>query len=264
MSTNVALRVSFRAVNFDAGLAGNSIVGYRATRRSRSDGLMKEGTRIMPSLEEFRQLVHEGKLSEAFTAYELDFNSEAFDIFGKQDVQGYETDIYWSFEGPNKIKMNKSASSDGGTGKKIYYLPWNTKKVTSVQLDGTSPGYFVTSHFSNCRFTMNYLDAEGKSVFVQHVAGDTGGGSMAKGTQERDDLEIKVPQAVRTRRFSVSGHKAFAKSGRELMKERAKQGTTYYDSCARVFGVRSTSGGWVFYMQDIDHKEKVIGFKDSK
>jgi hypothetical protein len=48
------------------------------------------------------------------------------------------------------------------------------------------------------------------------------------------------------------------------MEERMKAGTTYYDTYARVFGVRSKSGNWVFYMQDLNEQGHVVGFTDSK
>jgi hypothetical protein len=111
---------------------------------------------------------------------------------------------------------------------------------------------------------MNFHDDQGKTVTVQHVAGDTGGESTKKGTEERDKLEIQVPEAVRTRRFSVSGAKRFGKLGKQLMEERMKTGTTYYDTYARVFGIRSKGGNWVFYMQDINENGKVVGFSDTK
>lgn len=218
----------------------------------------------MASLEEFKQLLHDGNVKQAFTAYELDFNEAEFDIFGTDDVKGYETEIVWKFEPPNKIKMWKKTGLDGDTGKNIDYLPWATKKVTTVTLDGKSPGHFVTSHFSNCRFTMNFLDDLGKAVTVQHVAGDTGGSSTKRGTEERDRLEVGVPSAVRTRRFSINGNKRFGKLGQKLMEDRMKTGTTYYDTYARVFGTRSKSGNWVFYMQDINEDGHVVGISDTK
>lgn len=218
----------------------------------------------MASLDEFKQLLHDGHIKQAFTEYELDFNEAEFDITGSGEVKGYETEIVWKFEGPNKIKMFKKTGGDGDAGKKIYYLPWASKGVTKVTLDGSSPGHFVTSHFSNCRFTMNFHDDQAKTVTVQHVAGDTGGGSTATGTKQRDALEIPVPESVRTRRFSISGHKRLGKLGKALMEERAKTGTTYYDTYARVFGTRSKNGSWVFYMQDINEQGHVIGFSDTK
>jgi hypothetical protein len=218
----------------------------------------------MASLDEFRQLLLDGNLKQAFTDYELDFNEAEFDVTGSGEVKGYETEIVWKFEDPNKIKMFKKTGTDGDTGRKIYYLPWASKGVTKVTLDGSSPGYFVTSHFSNCRFTMSFHDDQAKTVTVQHVAGDTGGASTAKGTEQRDKLEIPVPESVRTRRFSISGAKSFGKLGRALMEERIKTGTTYYNTYARVFGTRSKNGSWVFYMQDINDKGLVVGFSDSK
>ncbi len=218
----------------------------------------------MASLLEFKQLLHDGNLKQAFTDYELDFNEVEFDITGTGDIQGYKTEIVWKFEEPNKIKMFKKTGLDGGTGKEIYYLPWASKGVTKVSLDGSSPAHFVTSHFSNCRFTMSFHDDQAKLVTVQHVAGDTGGGSTQRGTTQRDALEVAVPGAVRTRRFSISGAKRLGKLGKALMEERAKTGTTYYDTYARVFGTRGKNGSWVFYMQDINEEGHVVGFVDTK
>jgi hypothetical protein len=217
----------------------------------------------MASLAEFKQLLHDGNIQQAFTDYVLDFNEAEFDIFGSAEVKGYETEIVWKFEDPNKIKMFKKTGGDGDAGKKIYYLPWTTKGVTKVTLDGSSPGHFVTSHFSNCRFTMDFHDDQAKKVTVQHVAGDTGGGSTTTGTKQRDNLEQPVQGSVRTRRFSASYQKV-GKVAKALMVERAKTGTTYYDSYARVFGTRSKNGSWVFYMQNLNNEDKVIGFSDTK
>lgn len=214
----------------------------------------------MASLEEFRSLLHEGSTAKAFADYELDFNSEAFDKFGNVQVKGYETQIEWRFEEPNHIKMHKA---DAG-GRKIFYLPWASKDVTSVTLDGDSPAYFLTSHLSNCRFTIKYHDGEGKKVTVMHVAGDVKGGSGIGGSKARDQLEERVElpsDVVRSRRLSVGGHKSFGKIGQAHMeKQKAERGTAYYDSYARVFGTRKSDGGWVFYMQDINHEGKIIGF----
>jgi hypothetical protein len=219
---------------------------------------------FMASLEEFRRLLHDGNMQQALTEYELDFNEAEFDIVGAGEVKGYETEIVWKFEGPNKIKMFKKTGGDGADGKKIYYLPWASKGVTKVTLDSSSPGHFVTSHFSNCRFTMSFEDDQAKKVTVQHAAGDTGGGSGAKGMEQRDKLEEPVLGAVRTRRFSISGDKQIGKAGKKLMEERIAMGTTYYDSYARVFGTRSKTGSWVFYMQNINREGRVLGYIDTK
>jgi hypothetical protein len=171
-------------------------------------------------LEEFRNLVRTGNLAQALSDYELDFNEAEFDANqdGARIVVGYEAQITWQFEEPHKIKMFKTPRD--GNGKSIYYLPWAPKAVTKVTLDGTTPGYFVTSHFSNCRFTMSFHDNEAKTVTVQHVAGDTNGTSSTRGTAERYKMEIPVPEAVRTRRFSVTGLKRIGRAGAVLMEER--------------------------------------------
>jgi hypothetical protein len=216
----------------------------------------------MKSLDGFRSMLHDGNTAQAFTDYELDFNSEAFDIFGDVPVKGYETHIEWRFEKPDLIKMYKATAE---VGTKIYYLPWASKGVTSVTLDGDSPAYFLTSHLSNCRFTIKYHDGEGKMVTVMHVAGDVVGGAGTKGSEARDQLEsnVKLPSAeIRARRLSVGGQKSLGKIGRTHMEEKANVGTTYYDSFARVFGARKSNGGWVFYVQNINHKNKIIGFRE--
>lgn len=209
----------------------------------------------MASIKEFRGLLESGDLKSAFTTYELDFNKE-FD--GGGGGGGYEADIEWVFQAPNIIKMIKSTKG----GKKIYYLPWAPKKVTTVTLDGNSPPYFVTSHFSNCRFTMKYHDTKGTKVTVMHVAGDSKHASTVKGSKERDvmDDKEKDPDFPLVRRMSIAGAKAFGAAGRKYMKEQiAEGGTTYYDTYARLFGVRGDSGKWEFYAQDINHKGVLIG-----
>lgn len=215
----------------------------------------------MASLENFRELLDSGNLGQAFSEYELDFNSEQFDIFGNQQVQGYETDIVWGFEEPNKIKMLKKTAADNTGVKRIYYLPWQSKSVTSVTLDGNSPAYFVTSHFSNCRFTIKFHDGQGKQVTVMHVAGDVTGGATTRGSATRDQMEEQVPVAnvTRTRRLSVSSHK-FGKSGAAHMEKGIQAGTTYYDTYARVFGVRKDDGGWAFFAQNINGNGEILGF----
>jgi hypothetical protein len=208
-------------------------------------------------------MLHDGNTAQAFTDYELDFNSEAFDIFGDVPVKGYETHIEWRFEKPDLIKMYKATAE---VGTKVYYLPWASKGVTSVTLDDDSPAYFLTSHLSNCRFTIKYHDGEGKKVTVMHVAGNVDGGALKEGSEARDQLESKVqlPSAeIRARRLSVGGQKSLGKAGKEYMAKRVKDHeTTYYDSFARVFGARKSNGGWVFYVQNINHKNKIIGFNE--
>ncbi|MDN3639332.1 hypothetical protein QWY82_11005 [Simiduia curdlanivorans] len=218
----------------------------------------------MASLEEFRALLHEGKIDEAFKNYQLDFNSAAFDQFGDVKVSAYEVDIAWDFQEPNVIKMLKKTENDGSKRKKICYLPWSTKTATSVTLDGNSPPYFVTSHFSNCRFTMKFHDGQGKTVTVLHVAGDTKSEGRVQGSAERDILEneVKTEPAKMTRRLSVGGLKDLGKAGREHKQTKMKAGTTYYDTYARVFGVRNKNGVWSFYAQNINHKDEIIGLQD--
>ena len=214
----------------------------------------------MASLEEFRALLHEGNIQQAFTDYELDFNAVAFDT----QAGGYEADIVWHFESPNKIKMNKKTASDADAGKRIYYLPWKSKSVTSVTLDADSAPYFVTSHFSNCRFTINFHDGAGKKVTVMHVAGDVSGGSTVRGSKQRDELESTVPldDVQSTRRLSIVGHKRFGKAAANHMAQAKTQGTSYYDTYARVFGARTKSGAWVFYAQDINGDGQMLGLNE--
>jgi hypothetical protein len=217
----------------------------------------------MPSLEEFRQLLDEDDSATAFTEYELDFNSEEFDIYGDTEVEGYETEIVWRFASPNKIKMHKKTASDSDAGKTIFYLPWKRKSVTTVTLDGTSPRYFVTSHFSNCRFTMKFHDGQGKKVTVMHVAGDVPGGASVRGSTQRDELEngIDVADVTRTRRLSVSYQK-FGKTGKAHMAKGVEAGTTYYDTFARVFGIRDSNGCWKFHAQNINGDHVILGFSE--
>lgn len=208
----------------------------------------------MASLEEFRELLHVGNIQEAFMVYELDFNGGVFD---KGKDKGYEVDVVWSYEVPNKIKMEEVSQG----GKKIYYLPWASKSITTVTLDGSSPPYFVTSHFSNCRFTIKFHDDAGQNVTVMHVAGDLKGAGTVKGSVERDGLEnsVKVDSFIKTRRLSISNQKT-GKSGKTHMETQSEAGTAYYDSYARFFGVRNSNGCWVFYAQNLDGQGTILGF----
>ena len=213
----------------------------------------------MPSLEEFRELLHSGSTQQAFTDYMLDFNTQDFDVNVPVQGVGYEAEIVWRFESPNIIKMHRKTISDSG-GKRIYYLPWARGRVTTVTLDGNSPPYFVTSHFSNCRFTIHYHDGEGRNVTVMHVAGDVSGGGTVRGSQQRDELEssVQVDNVQRTRRLSISNQKT-GKGGKAHMEKGMSVGTTYYDSYARVFGIRRSSGSWVFYAQNIKGENELLG-----
>ncbi|BBM04049.1 hypothetical protein [Microbulbifer sp. GL-2] len=206
----------------------------------------------MPSYENFLSLL-DNDLEQAFKTYELDFNSAEFD----SQAGAYETSIEFEFKGPNKILMKKDPKSD----KKATYLTWARKKAVPVKLDSNSPPYFMTSHLSNCRMTFKFHDDQNKSVTVIHVAGDVPNGGTIEGSVQRDELENEVvtPEVKRTRRLSIGGPKTGQK-GRNFKKEQAKAGTAYYDTCARVFGVRGDDDRWTFYTQDIGRKDKLIGF----
>lgn len=208
----------------------------------------------MASLEDFRKLLSVGDIAKAFEAYQLDFNEAVFDV---ENEKGYEVEVDWSYEKENKIKMTKVSQG----GKKIYYLPWASKVVTYVTLDSSSPPYFVTSHFSNCRFTINFHDEAGQKVTVMHVAGNVPGEGTIRGSQERDKLEksVVVQDVKKERRLSISRPKT-GKSGKNHMDAQKAKGTCYYDSFARVFGVRDSNGCWVFYAQNLNHTGKILGF----
>lgn len=212
----------------------------------------------MPDIEDFRKKLH-SNVKEALTAYELDFNPVNFDTPGK-GKKAYEIGIDWEFDNPNKIKMLRKPNSS----KKITYLPWEPGVATSVTLDSSSPPYLITSHISNCRMTLKFHDGKGTSVTVIHVAGDVPDGGTVKGSAQRDVIEdtVKTPDVTRTRRLSTSYQKIGRLAGKHMEEKKANAGTTYYDSYARVFGVRGDNGGWSFYAQNINNKEQVIGFFD--
>lgn len=208
----------------------------------------------MASLEKFRELLSVGDIATAFKAYQLDFNEAVFD---GENKKGYEVEVDWSYEKENKIKMTKVSQG----GKKIYYLPWASKAVTYVTLDSSSPPYFVTSHFSNCRFTIKFHDEAGQKVTVMHVAGDVSWEGTINGSLQRDELEksVVVQDVKKTRRLSISRPKTGKIGEKHIVAQQAK-GTCYYDSFARVFGVRDSNGCWVFYAQDLNDTGKILGF----
>ncbi|GLS25144.1 hypothetical protein [Marinibactrum halimedae] len=211
----------------------------------------------MCDIKDFRALVKKDRL-EAFKKYKLDFNSMDFDIFGNEDVKPYEVSIDWKFSQPNIIKMYKR---EGEKAKNIYYLPWKRRGVTSVTLDNDSPEFFVTSHFSGCRFTINYHDNEGKKVTVMHVAGDTEGGQKIEGTKERDQLEegIEVDNTLKKRRLSIGDLKQLGQKTRDYMEAREIQfNTVYYQKEARLFGCRTEAGSWEFVVQNISNDGKLL------
>ncbi|WP_444917079.1 hypothetical protein [Microbulbifer sp. JMSA003] len=206
----------------------------------------------MPSYEDFISLL-EKDIESAFKTYELDFNTEAFD----NKSGAYETGFDFEFVKPNKIMMVKS----GDSGKKATYLTWARKTAVPVTLDSKSPPYFFTSHLSNCRMTFKYHDDQSKSVTVIHVAGDVSQGGTIEGSKQRDELEqmVKTPVVTKERRLSIGGPKGGNK-GAKFKKKQAKLGTSYYDTCARVFGVRDENGQWAFYTQNIGRKDELLGF----
>ena len=139
-------------------------------------------------------------------------------------------------------------------GKKIYYLPWKNKSLTKVTLDSNSPPYFLTSEFSNWRFTIQFHDGEGKKVTVMHVAGDVTGGGGFSGGNTRNEMEIKagLDPTLRTRRMSVSKPEPGVKGLAWKKYDASRKDTVYYDTQAVVFGYRNKKGGWVFYAQSLD------------
>ncbi|WP_445364337.1 hypothetical protein ACJJIQ_08515 [Microbulbifer sp. ANSA003] len=208
----------------------------------------------MPSYDDFISLL-EKDFELAFKTYELDFNTEAFDC----KSGAYEIEFDFEFVKPNKIMMVKS----GNSGKKATYLTWARKTAVPVTLNSKSPPYFFTSHLSNCRMTFKFHDDQSKSVTVIHVAGDVSQGGTIKGSEQRDDLEkmVKTPHVTGERRLSIGGPKG-GRKGANFKKKQAKLGTAYYDTCARVFGVRDDSGQWTFYTQNIGRKDELLGFFD--
>lgn len=209
----------------------------------------------MPSYDDFLSEL-DSDIEAAFSKYKLDFNTQEFDI--KNGV--YQTGIDFIFQDPNIILMKKDDSSD----KKATYMTWARKSAVSVTLDSKSPPYFMTSHLSGCRMTLKFHDDAKHSVTVMHVAGDTKSGTTWQGSEERNELESKVPPSGPVkleRRLSVTGFKMNGKIGkRKMEKVLATGGTTYYDSLARCFGVRGEDNKWRFYVQNLNSKEQVIGF----
>ena len=211
----------------------------------------------MPSLEDFQTLV-ETNPEKAFTDYVLAIDEVSFDW--KDAAAGVRADagirhIEWRFEEPNTIKMYPSQNVANSEGKQIYYLPWKSKEVTKVTLDQNSPPYFLTSEFSNCRFTIQFHDACGKTVTVMHIAGDVAGGGSISGGNKRNEMEISsglVPN-LRTRRLSISKGKPGSKGPAWKRYTESAANTVYYDSQAVVFGFREKNGCWSFYAQNIDN-----------
>ncbi|WP_347985958.1 hypothetical protein [Methylomonas sp. AM2-LC] len=212
----------------------------------------------MPSLTEFKELVKSNP-EQAFLDYVLEIDEESFDWQDSNAgirAEPGPRDIEWQFEEPNKIKMYPSLNQD--TAKKIYYLPWKNKSLTQVTLDKDSPAQFLTSEFSNCRFTIHYHDAEGKTVTVMHIAGDVTGGGSISGGNTRNDMETNAPlpsPAVRSRRLSVSKPVPGFKGAAWKKYDATAKDTVYYDSQAVVFGYRKKNGGWVFYAQNLDQNK---------
>ncbi|WP_444913709.1 hypothetical protein [Microbulbifer sp. TRSA007] len=70
---------------------------------------------------------------------------------------------------------------------------------------------------------------------------------------------VKTPDATKERRLSIGGPKG-GRKGASFKKKQAKLGTSYYDTCARVFGVRDGNDQWAFYTQNIGRKDELLGF----
>jgi len=208
----------------------------------------------MASLEEFKTLLRDNP-EEAFTQYALAIDEVSFDW--KDAGAGVRADagprfIEWRFEEPNVVKMYPSQNEVDSVGKKIYYLPWENKKVTKVTLDGDSPGFFLTSQFTNCRFTIQFHDGLGKTVTVMHIAGDVTGGGSTSGGNTRNQMESDASTIIptRTRRLSVSKPEPGFKGPAWKKYDASSGDTVYYDSQAVVFGYRKKNDCWVFYAQN--------------
>ncbi|MCO1336688.1 hypothetical protein MO867_20385 [Microbulbifer sp. OS29] len=113
--------------------------------------------------------------------------------------------------------------------------------------------------------TFKYHDDQSKSVTVIHVAGDVSKGGTIEGSAQRDDLEnqVNTPEVTRVRRLSIGGPKT-GKKGTKFKKKQMKAGTSYYDTCARVFGVRGDNDQWTFYTQDIGRRDLLLGLFEIK
>jgi len=207
----------------------------------------------MTSLKEFRALVKSDP-DEAFRKYALSIDEVSFDwsdaSAGIRSKAGPRF-IEWHFEEPNTIKMFPAKSEVDSIGKRIYYLPWASKAVTKVTLNGESPRFFLTSEFSNCRFTIQYHDGLGKTVTVMHIAGDVVGEGGFAGGNIRNQLESDATEIkpVRSRRLSISKLEPGFKGSSWRKYAATTAETTYYDSRAVVFGYRQSDGGWIFYAQ---------------
>ena len=208
----------------------------------------------MASLEEFKTLLKENP-DEAFKQYLLAIDEVSF--YWQDADSGVRANagmrfIEWRFEEPNIVKMYPSQNEVDSIGKKIYYLPWENKKVTKVTLDGDSPGFFLTSQFTNCRFTIQFHDGLGKTVTVMHIAGDVIGGGGFTGGNTRNQMESDATTITptRTRRLSVSKPEPGVKGASWKKYEASSADTAYYDSQAVVFGYRKKNDCWVFYAQN--------------
>jgi len=219
----------------------------------------------MASLEDFRALLIK-EPEKAFTDYVLEIDEVSFDWKDANAgirADGGVRDIEWHFEKPNIIKMYPGQGGD--KERRIYYLPWKNKSLTQVTLDKDSPPYFLTSEFSNCRFTIHFHDQNGNSVTVMHVAGDVKGEGGFTGGNTRNDMEAQnappLP-VVRTRRMSVSKPQPSVQGASWKKYNASAKDTVYYDSKAVVFGFRKGDGGWVFYAQNLDANKVGKGLID--
>ncbi len=211
----------------------------------------------MPSLEEFRTLLAQDA-DAAFKAYALLINCASLDyvetspgVFGFDEFKNVKVAFAYQVEdGKDAIIM--SASNDP-TAKDASYLPWKNAEnggVSKATLDGSGPAYFSTSQLDGCRFTIQYHDADRKTVTVQHLAGDLKAQGR-KGYELRDDLETAnaPPNAdpVLRRRFSIGSGPGKTGGAGKILKE-SRPDTVYYEGGkAAVFGYRNGSGAWLFY-----------------
>jgi len=216
----------------------------------------------MPSLEDFRSKLN-SNADTAFREYILLIDCKSLDYEGPsgQEVHAEfkRVTVVFEYSAPNIITM-RAKTDQGPGGQSISYLPWKNAAsggMSKVRLDGTGPAYFSTSQLDGCRFTLQYHDADRKTVTVQHLAGDLGGPDVATGSAQRDLKEAESldnsPNASRPRRFSIgSGKGKMGGAGRAL--RASKPDTTYYDGGkAAVFGYRNNQGAWAFYGAEIDN-----------
>jgi hypothetical protein len=140
-----------------------------------------------------------------------------------------------------KIKLET-----GGEAIDAYWLPWLSKKATSMDL-AADKDYFFTSELTNCRFTV--LDPDPTKPKVAHVAGDLDTRKKRDTEEQAIGMPARVFKLSETppvlaRRLSVS-----ESTGMKPKHDYAGQdGPVSGRSSAFVFGMR-VSKNWEFYAQ---------------